>query len=101
VETRKQRFNKINAYIIKHGGWLVSPPGDPEMRLQALPGSPLPAQLAAQGYIIERIGETQRILAHAVTVKFTTRADGELEPLTEGSTKPVTMHTTHARIAIV
>ena len=55
----------------------------------------------ALGYIVEKTGESQRILSQAMTVKFTTRADGELEPLTEGSTKPVTMHTTHAGIATV
>ena len=36
-------------------------------------------QLAALGYIVEKIGESQRILPHAIRQKFTIRADGELE----------------------
>jgi hypothetical protein len=53
------------------------------------------------GYRVKRIGESERILPTAISQKFTTRADGELVPLTEGSTRPVTMHTTHAGIATV
>jgi hypothetical protein len=67
----------------------------------ALAGSPLPAQLTAMGYIVEKTGESQRILPHAVAQKFTVRADGELEPFTEGSSKPVSMQVTNAGIAIV
>ena len=64
-------------------------------------GSPLPALLEGQGYIVEQIGETQRILPHAIVEKFVARADGELEPLTEGSTKPIAQTVTHAGIALV
>jgi hypothetical protein len=48
-----------------------------------------------------RTGETQRILPYAVTVKFTTRADGEWEPFTEGNSKPVSVVVTNAGIATV
>jgi hypothetical protein len=48
-------------------------------------------QLTALGYIVEKIGESQRILPHAIRQKFTIRADGELEPFTEGSPRPVTV----------
>jgi hypothetical protein len=57
VADRKERFAAINAYITEHGGgWLVSVPGDPDTRLQALPGSSLPDQLRKLGYIVERTG---------------------------------------------
>ena len=68
---------------------------------EALPGSPLPAQLGTLGYIVERTGETQRILQHAIAQKFETSSSGALVPATEGSTKPVTVNVTNAGIAIV
>jgi hypothetical protein len=53
------------------------------------------------GYIVEPIGETQRILLHAITEELTTTSSGAMVPVTEGSTKPVTTRVTHAGIAIV
>jgi hypothetical protein len=44
------------------------------------------------------IGEGERILPTAIIEKFVTRADGELEPLTEGSTRAITSTVTHAGI---
>jgi hypothetical protein len=58
-------------------------------------------QLAALGYIVEKIGESQRILPHAIRQKFTIRADGELEPFTEGSSRSVTVVVTDAGLAVV
>jgi hypothetical protein len=66
-----------------------------------LAGSPLPAQLAAMGYIVEKVGESQRILPHAVPQRFEVSSSGALVPLTEGSTKPVTVTVTNAGIAAV
>ena len=71
------------------------------MRFQALPDSALPASLRSVGYIVEPIGETQRILPHAITEELTTTSSGAMVPVTEGSTKPVTTRVTHAGIAIV
>jgi hypothetical protein len=50
------------------------------------------------GYDVRDLGDGERILAAA---KFVTRADGELEPLTPGSTRPVTSTVTHAGICKV
>jgi hypothetical protein len=58
-------------------------------------------QLTARSYIVEKIGESRRILPHAIRQKFTTRAEGELEPFNEGSAKPVTIVVTHAGIVVV
>ena len=38
------------------------------------------------GYDVRDLGDGERILAAAIIEKFVTRADGELEPLTPGST---------------
>ena len=43
----------------------------------------------------------ERILATAIIERFTTRGDGELEPLVEGSTKPISLTQTHAGICKV
>jgi hypothetical protein len=80
---------------------MTSVRGAREMRFEALPGSPLPEQLTALGYIVEKTGTTERILPHAVSQKFETSSSGALIPATEGSTKPVTVQVTHAGIATV
>jgi len=53
------------------------------------------------GYDVIEDGETERILAGAVVERFTRRADGELEPLTPGSTAVVAETRTHAGIVTV
>jgi hypothetical protein len=64
-------------------------------------GSTLPAQVAKLGYSISEIGETDHILPAAIVERFTRRADGELEPLVEGSTRPIALTVTHAGICKV
>jgi hypothetical protein len=75
----------------------VSVPGAHDVRLDALVGSALPAQLAAMGYIVEKVGESQRILPSEVAQRFEVSLSGALIPATEGSTKPVTVTVTGAR----
>jgi hypothetical protein len=76
-------------------------PGSHEITFDALVGSPLPEQLAALGYTVTLIGESQRILAHPVAQRFEVSSSGALIPATEGSTKPVTVTITNAGIATV
>jgi hypothetical protein len=52
-------------------------------------------------YDVREAGEGQRILANAIVERFTTRADGQFEPLVEGSTKPIASTVTHASIVKV
>jgi hypothetical protein len=52
------------------------------------------------GYDVREAGEGERILAGAIE-RFTWRADGELVPLTEGSTRPIAETRTHAGIVTV
>jgi hypothetical protein len=60
-----------------------------------------PANNAKVGYLVAKIGESQRILPHAVAQKFETSSSGALVPATEGSTRPVTTRITHAGLATV
>jgi hypothetical protein len=61
----------------------------------------VPGDVLAMGYDVRDLGDGERILAAAIIEKFVTRADGELEPLTPGSTRPVTSTVTHAGICKV
>jgi hypothetical protein len=63
---------------------MKSVPGDRAMRFDALVGSELPDQLAALGYIVEKTGTSERILAYAVAQRFETSSSGALVPTTEG-----------------
>jgi hypothetical protein len=101
IDARKRRFDDINAFISQHGGWTTSVPGAHEITFDALPGSALPEQLTALGYIVEKIGTSQRILPHALAQRFEVSSSGALVPLTEGSTKAVTVTVTNAGIATV
>jgi hypothetical protein len=79
----------------------ASVPGARELRFDALVGSPLPAPLTAMGYIVERIGTSERILLHAVAQRFEVSSSGALLPASDGSTKPVTVTVANAGIAVV
>ena len=61
-----------------------------------LPGSPLTGSLRALGYEVGDLGDGERILATAITEQFTLAADGELELLTQRSTKPIAETRHHA-----
>jgi hypothetical protein len=76
-------------------------PGDPEVRVECLPGSTLPAELGTLGYDVRDLEEGERILAAAITEQFTLNAAGEFEALVEGSTKPVAQTMRHAGIVKV
>jgi hypothetical protein len=64
----------------------------------ARPDSTLPDELRKPGHDVREIGDGERILAGAIVEKFVRRADGELEPLTVGSTGPVAEVRRHAVI---
>jgi hypothetical protein len=71
------------------------------MQFQALPTSPIPDRLRVLGLFVEKIGESQRILPHAVRQRFETSSSGALVPATENSTRPTSTVVTHAGIANV
>jgi hypothetical protein len=102
ADERRKRFDEPNAFVSARGdAWLVSVPGAHELRLDALVGSTIPNDLRALGYIVEKIGMSERILPHAVAQRFETSSSGALIPATEGSTKPVTVTVTKSGIAAV
>jgi hypothetical protein len=80
---------------------LVSVPGDPEVRMECLPGSTLPDELRQLGYDVRDLGDGERILATAIVERFTLNAAGEFEALVEGSSKPIASTVTHADIVKV
>jgi hypothetical protein len=47
---------------------------------------------------VTEIGEGERILPTAIVERFVCRADGALEALTEGSTRPIASTVAHAGI---
>jgi hypothetical protein len=61
----------------------------------------VPDQLRDAGYDVTEIGQTQRMLPHAMVEELVTHADGSFGPVTEGSTMLVTRRVTHAGLATV
>jgi hypothetical protein len=70
LQERKARFQGLNAFAQKHGGWIASIPGDRFVDFQCLPGSQLPDQFRALGYKVESDGTGQRILHSAIVERF-------------------------------
>jgi hypothetical protein len=64
-------------------------------------GLKLPDDLRKLGYNVTEMGEGEWILPTAIIEQFVMRADGELEPLTEGSTRLIALTVAHAGIVTV
>jgi hypothetical protein len=76
-------------------------PAIPRCAWSAYRDSNLPAELRKLGYDVAEIEGGERILANVIIEQFTMSANGEFEPLVEGSTKPVAQTRRHAGIAKV
>ena len=96
----KAKFEAFNEFVQRGGGWVTSVPGATEVRWNACPIHAC-RTISAVGYDVREIGDGERILAHRIVERFVRRADGELEPVTEGSTKPIAETRTHAGIVKV
>jgi hypothetical protein len=102
IDARKSSFGKISRLLQNSGtAWPTSYPGQPFLAFDCLPDSTAPAQLRALGYDPVCEGTGERILACGLTERFVRGATGELEPLIEGSTKPVAETRHHAGITRV
>jgi hypothetical protein len=89
--------------VISGGGdaWLTSVPGAREMEFQALVGSPIPDRLESLGWVVTKIGESERIIPRGIRQRFETSSSGALIPATEGSTRPTSVIVTNAGVAVV
>ena len=68
AEERRQQSEKwaaLNEYIRRHGGAVVSVPGNKTLRIECLPGSDLPSRLKELGYNIVERGSTTRVTGAA------------------------------------
>jgi hypothetical protein len=101
VRDWKTRFEVLNEFVRSRNGWVTSVSGDVEVTIECLVGSTLPVELQAQGYDLSAAVEGERIVPTAITEQLCIGADGELEPLTSGSTRPVAQTVTHAGICKV
>jgi hypothetical protein len=119
LDERKKEFDLLNVYVTHRGGWIVSTPGSRKIVLETLLSSTLPQELrdglsvkwrSSDGSMcrlslppldVHEEGEGQRILAGSIVENFARRADGELQPLVEGSTAPIAETRTHAGICKV
>ncbi len=63
-------------------------------------GRPL-ARSCARFHLLTATGDGERILPTAITERLCVGADGQLEPVTPGSTRPVALTVTHAGICRV
>jgi hypothetical protein len=101
VDDRKERFAKIVAFVAANRGFVTSIPGAPEVTIEVLPQSPIPAKLTETGYNVREIGIGQRIIAGTIVGKLTMTSSGALEPLIEGSTKAIAEVRRHSGICKV
>jgi hypothetical protein len=101
IDERKNRFEALNEFVQSRGGWVTSVPGATEVTVECLPDAALPDDLRGLGYDVREVGDGERILAHRIVERFVRRSDGELEPLTAESSKPIAETRTHAGIVKV
>jgi hypothetical protein len=77
--TELEKFQDLNDWVRERGGWIISVPTEKIITIQCLPDSAIPSELEAQGYIVDKIGSSERILPHGITERFLRRADGQEE----------------------
>jgi hypothetical protein len=98
IENRKIQFDRLNRFVRSKNAWLISIPGNREATLECLPDSAVPAEMTKAGCTLDQLPPGERILHSAIVEKFARRADGELIPLTPGSTERVAQAVSHAGI---
>ncbi len=69
LDKRKARHAAVNTFITDKGGWMTSVAGSKVMRFEAAPGSALPDDLRALGYVVTPVGTTQRIVPNDIAVE--------------------------------
>jgi hypothetical protein len=91
IETRKEKFDKLNRAVTALGGWVVSIPGDQIIVVECLPGSVVPDRLRDAGYDL-RPGdppEGERIIPGSITERLELSSSGAFMAASENRTKPI------------
>jgi hypothetical protein len=63
IEKRRKLWAAINDFVVANGGWIVSPPGTQNLRIEVPERSDLPAKLIDLGYRPLNIGQASRLAA--------------------------------------
>jgi hypothetical protein len=71
--------------------WIISSPGSDTVLVETLTTSGWPDELRGRGYSLREVAGGTRILPHAFHQPMQIGANGELIPVTEDSTRPVSM----------
>jgi hypothetical protein len=102
IEYLKRMFAGLNNFISERGGWLVSVPGDPLMRMECLTDSPLPEALRQMGYDVEATGQSrERMIPNAITEQLVRTSSGAFAFASQGSTAKIALRVTHAGLVLV
>lgn len=81
----------MNKQVAEWGGWVISLPGADDVTIECLPESNLPNALADLGHNLIAESDGERILPSAVTERMIRHEDATFGPLTEGSTRAVSV----------
>lgn len=103
IVSKKGKHDAIVRIAARNGtGWVTSIPGSDVVRFDCLPRSDLPDELRELGLKVERDDPptSERIVSGAIIETAMRGGDGELVPLTEGSSLPV-VRIEHAGICAV
>jgi hypothetical protein len=90
VESRKQKFDRMLAYVQSRGdAWVISVPGNVEVRIECLAHSLVPGELRDAGYHLVDAGEGERIIPGNIVERLELSSSGAFVAATENSTKPI------------
>jgi hypothetical protein len=101
VNPEFDRVGVLNEFVRSRNDWISSVPGDFDVTIEVLAGTSSPDELQARGYDLTATGDGERIVPTAITERFCMGADGELVPLTSGSTGALAQVVTHAGVVRV
>jgi hypothetical protein len=79
IDDRKEKFEALNIFVTRHGGWVTSVPGAMDVTIEVPETSELPGKLRDLGYLPVEIGRRERMVPNATTEEFYSSAiiDGE------------------------
>jgi hypothetical protein len=99
AERREQWFRALNNEIVSRSDtWIISTPHAPQVILECLETSPMPAELIERGYKLKAEPDGERILPHAIAQPMVLSSSCAMVPATANTTAPVTMVITGAGI---